>query len=67
TTNTTVSNLAGDVTNLAGDVTSIDGRVTNIANEINNGSIGLVQQDADTRNITVAKDTDGKVVDFTGT
>ncbi|MEI7298664.1 hypothetical protein WCQ02_41990, partial [Paraburkholderia tropica] len=34
TTNTTVSNLAGDVTNLAGDVTSIDGRVTNIANEI---------------------------------
>ncbi|WP_241030715.1 YadA-like family protein [Paraburkholderia sp. Ac-20347] len=67
TTNTTVSNLAGDVTNLAGDVTSIDGRVTNIANEINNGSIGLVQQDASTHNITVAKDTDGTVVDFTGT
>ncbi|RQM46209.1 hypothetical protein EHZ19_20500 [Paraburkholderia bannensis] len=67
TTNTTVSNLAGDVTNLAGDVTSIDGRVTNIANEINNGSIGLVQQDATTHNITVAKDTDGTVVDFTGT
>ncbi|MFP3435986.1 hypothetical protein SB781_40175, partial [Paraburkholderia sp. SIMBA_061] len=28
---------------------------------------GLVQQDATTRNISVAKTTDGTIVDFTGT
>uniref|UniRef100_UPI0038B84BE6 beta strand repeat-containing protein n=1 Tax=Paraburkholderia caffeinilytica TaxID=1761016 RepID=UPI0038B84BE6 len=41
--------------------------ITNLTNNINNGSVGLVQQDATSRNITVAKDTDGTVVDFTGT
>ncbi|WP_173819674.1 YadA family autotransporter adhesin, partial [Paraburkholderia piptadeniae] len=35
--------------------------------QINSGSIGLVQQDQSTRTITVAKGTDGTVVDFTGT
>ncbi|MBW9135075.1 hypothetical protein JNC05_39170, partial [Paraburkholderia ginsengiterrae] len=32
----------------------------------NSGTVGLVQQDAVTRNITVAQGTDGTVVDFTG-
>ncbi|CAG9264164.1 hypothetical protein BDI4_820002 [Burkholderia diffusa] len=41
--------------------------ITNISNSLADGSIGLVQQDATTRDITVAKDTDGTVVDFTGT
>ncbi|WP_368858913.1 YadA-like family protein [Burkholderia sp. GbtcB21] len=41
--------------------------ITNISNSLVDGSIGLVQQDATTRDITVAKDTDGTVVDFTGT
>ncbi|WP_277625906.1 YadA-like family protein [Burkholderia cenocepacia] len=41
--------------------------ITNISNSLTDGSIGLVQQDATTRDITVAKDTDGTVVDFTGT
>lgn len=41
--------------------------IANISNNINNGSLGLVQQDATTRKITVAKDTDGTVVDVTGT
>jgi trimeric autotransporter adhesin len=41
--------------------------ITNLTNNINNGEIGLVQQDAATRNISVAKDKDGTLVDFTGT
>ncbi len=41
--------------------------ITNITNNINNGKAGLVQQDATSRDLTVAKSTDGKHVDFTGT
>ncbi|EIF29679.1 hemagglutinin-like protein, partial [Burkholderia sp. Ch1-1] len=41
--------------------------ITNLTNTVNNGGVGLVKQDATTRNITVAKDTNGTVVDFTGT
>ncbi|MET3619572.1 autotransporter adhesin [Burkholderia ambifaria] len=39
----------------------------NISSSLVHGSIGLVQQDVDTRDITVAKDTDGKTVNFAGT
>ncbi|XNL44729.1 YadA-like family protein [Burkholderia lata] len=39
----------------------------NISSSLVHGSIGLVQQDEDTRDITVAKDTDGKTVNFAGT
>ncbi|MBN3852767.1 hypothetical protein G3N59_05165, partial [Paraburkholderia sp. Ac-20340] len=53
--------------NVGSAITNIDGSITNITNQINNGEIGLVQQDQTTRNITVAKDTDGTIVDFTGT
>ncbi|WP_256990145.1 YadA-like family protein [Burkholderia sp. AU15512] len=38
----------------------------NISSSLVHGSIGLVQQDEDTRDITVAKDTDGKTVNFAG-
>ncbi|WP_319001612.1 YadA-like family protein [Burkholderia cepacia] len=41
--------------------------IENISSSLVNGSIGLVQQDADTREITVAKDTDGTSVNFAGT
>ncbi|WP_436967878.1 YadA-like family protein [Burkholderia multivorans] len=41
--------------------------ITNISNSLADGSIGLVQQDETTRDITVAKDTDGTLVDFAGT
>ncbi|WP_321879508.1 YadA family autotransporter adhesin, partial [Paraburkholderia bannensis] len=57
----------GTYNNVGGVVTNLDGRVTDITNNINNGTIGLVQQDQTTRTITVAKDTDGTIVDFTGT
>ncbi len=39
----------------------------NISSSLVHGSIGLVQQDEDTRDITVAKDTDGTIVNFAGT
>nr|WP_276209008.1 YadA-like family protein [Burkholderia cenocepacia] len=39
----------------------------NISSSLVHGSIGLVQQDEDTRDITVAKDTDGNTVNFAGT
>ncbi|WP_121309997.1 YadA-like family protein [Paraburkholderia sp. BL17N1] len=47
--------------------TTIEGDVSNITNQISNGEIGLVQQDHTSRNLTVAKDTNGARVDFTGT
>ncbi|MGF6601515.1 autotransporter adhesin [Paraburkholderia sp. GAS448] len=74
-TNTT--NIATNTTNIAGNataITSIDGRVTNVEGSVTNltqqldgGSVGLVQQDATSKAITVARDLDGTTVDFTGT
>ncbi|MEM5381947.1 transporter, partial [Paraburkholderia azotifigens] len=65
--NSTVSNVGDAITNIDGRVTQNTSDISNITNQLNNGEIGLVQQDATTRNITVAKDTDGTLVDFTGT
>ncbi|AOI74962.1 hypothetical protein WS54_01015 [Burkholderia sp. NRF60-BP8] len=64
---TTVHNVGDVVTNLDGRVTVNEGDIKNLADQIGNGTVGLVQQDVTTRDITVAKGTDGKVVDFTGT
>jgi len=63
----TYNNVGGAITNLDGRVTQNTTDIQNITNNINNGTIGLVQQDQTTHNITVAKDTDGTIVDFTGT
>nr|WP_062610534.1 YadA-like family protein [Caballeronia calidae] len=41
--------------------------VNDLTTNISNGTIGLVQQNPTSRTITVAKDTDGTVVDVTGT
>lgn len=62
-----VNNVGDAITNLDGRVAQAGAGVTNLTNAINNGTIGLVQQDQTTRTITVAKDTDGTVVDITGT
>ena len=40
--------------------------IANVQNQLNSGSVGLVQQDANTRVITVAKDSDGTVVNMSG-
>ncbi|GAB7526132.1 YadA-like family protein [Paraburkholderia sp. 2C] len=49
-----------------GNTTSIS-NLSNTVNNITNGTVGLVQQDATTKAITVAKATNGTTVDFTGT
>ncbi|MDM0020069.1 YadA-like family protein [Variovorax sp. J22R187] len=63
----TVNNVGDAVTNLDGRVTQNSTEIDNLSNNLNSGSIGLVKQDLTTRNITVAADKDGTVVDFTGT
>ncbi|MDV3468350.1 ESPR-type extended signal peptide-containing protein [Stenotrophomonas sp. C3(2023)] len=70
---TDITNLQGDVTNLNTSVTNLDGRVTtaetnitDLQNQIGNGSIGLVQQDATTGEITVGGDKGGTSVNFAG-
>ncbi|MBN3759164.1 hypothetical protein G3N95_40085, partial [Paraburkholderia sp. Tr-20389] len=64
---TTVNNIAGALTNVDARVTSMSTDITNLTTQLNSGEVGLVQQDATTRNITVAAATDGTIVDFTGT
>src|SRR6202012_5273278 len=62
-----VTSTETNITNLDGRVTTNEGDILNIRNELGNGSIGLVKQDEATGDITVAKDTNGTRVDFTGT
>ncbi|MBU9225071.1 YadA-like family protein [Burkholderia multivorans] len=57
---TATSKNATDLANMKGDV-------TNVTNNITNGTIGLVQQDPTSKDITVAKDKDGTNVSLTGT
>ncbi len=61
-----VNNVGDAITNVDGRVTTNTTAITNLGDQLNNGSIGLVQQDATSKNITVAKAKDGKKVDFTG-
>ena len=67
---TNTSNIATNTTNIAGNTTNIAGNtsaITNLTNNINSGTVGLVQQAMPGANITVAAATDGAVVDITGT
>jgi hypothetical protein len=66
--------VAGQTVHNVGDALSnIDARtaqnstdITDISTQINTGGVGLVRQDVLTRTITVARNTDGSIVDFTG-
>ncbi|ASW02714.1 YadA-like family protein [Paraburkholderia aromaticivorans] len=62
-----VTDNTTNISHLDQRTTTIEGDVSNITNQITNGEIGLVQQDQASRNLTVAKGTDGARVDFTGT
>ncbi|WP_260326555.1 ESPR-type extended signal peptide-containing protein, partial [Paraburkholderia atlantica] len=71
---TTVSNMGEAITNLDGrttenaaDITQNTSDIANVRNQLADGSIGLVQQDATSKVITVAKGLDGTTVDFSGT
>ncbi|MBB4864078.1 autotransporter adhesin [Pseudomonas nitritireducens] len=57
----------GNISVLDSRVTTVEGDISTITNNINSGSIGLVQQSAVGENLTVGKDTDGAAVDFAGT
>jgi len=55
------------ITNLDQRTVNNTTQIDNITNQINNGGIGLVQQATPGSDVTVAKDTGGKAVNFTGT
>jgi len=63
---TTVHNVGDAVTNLDGRVTQNTNDITNVQNLISNGTIGLVQQDPATGNITVGASTGGLLVNMAG-
>jgi autotransporter adhesin len=62
-----VTDIDGRVTNIDNRITNIDGQVTDLTNQVNNGGLGLVQQDASTGTITVAAGKNGSKVDVSGT
>jgi autotransporter adhesin len=55
------------VTNAESSIVQNTADIATVQNQLSDGSIGLVQQDAATRNINVAKDADGTVVNMAGT
>ncbi|MGY4729116.1 ESPR-type extended signal peptide-containing protein [Burkholderia pyrrocinia] len=74
TANGNIARNASDIANLGGDVTNLDRRVTNnessitqISNDLNSGTIGLVQQAGAGADLTVGANTDGAAVNFAGT
>ncbi len=64
---TTVNNVGGAITNLDARTYSNTTAITNLANNINSGTVGLVQQASAGANLTVGKDTDGAAIDVAGT
>ncbi|MGF6959044.1 YadA-like family protein [Paraburkholderia youngii] len=61
-----VTNLDGRTTQNTGDIAQNATNIASVQNQLSEGAVGLVQQDANTRDITVAKDTDGTVVNVAG-
>ncbi|WP_159086261.1 YadA family autotransporter adhesin [Burkholderia mayonis] len=61
-----LANLDGRTTSNTDAITSITDQISNI-NNISNGEVGPVQQDADTKVITVAAATGGASIDVSGT
>lgn len=57
------ANIATNTSDIATNKTNI----TSLSNQINNGSVGLVKQDADSKAITVANATGGTTINFAGT
>ncbi|MGM3278067.1 ESPR-type extended signal peptide-containing protein [Ralstonia sp. 24A2] len=61
-----IKTINTNVTNLGDRMTTAEGNITNIRNEMNSGTIGLVQQDATSGVITVAANSGGSTVNFAG-
>ncbi|WP_272545203.1 ESPR-type extended signal peptide-containing protein [Burkholderia cepacia] len=65
---TKIVNSVGDVvTNLDGRVTTNEGGLKKLSEQLESGSLGLVQQNPTTGGITVGANTGGSVVNFAGT
>ncbi|MEC4774404.1 ESPR-type extended signal peptide-containing protein [Burkholderia cenocepacia] len=65
---TKIVNSVGDVvTNLDGRMTTNEGGLKKLSEQLESGTLGLVQQDAMTGGITVGANTGGSVVNFAGT
>ncbi|MFC5743663.1 ESPR-type extended signal peptide-containing protein, partial [Dyella tabacisoli] len=65
---------SGTQTTVGGALDALDtgvkknaGDITTITNNITNGTVGLVQQDATSKNITIGKDVGGTVINVAGT
>ncbi|WP_345890988.1 YadA-like family protein [Burkholderia sp. Ax-1724] len=61
-----IARNADDIARNATDLTNVQNSVTDLSTQLNSGTVGLVQQDATTRDLTVGKDTDGTVVNMAG-
>ncbi|MEX3860416.1 adhesin, partial [Paraburkholderia sp. BR10923] len=57
------TDIAKNTSNIAQNASSI----TSVQNQLSEGTVGLVQQDATSRDITVAKDADGSAINVAGT
>ncbi|SOE61215.1 Head domain of trimeric autotransporter adhesin [Burkholderia sp. OK233] len=66
-TNQNVAQNSSDIANLDTRVTTVEGSVSDLANQINTGAVGLVQQDQTSGDLTIASNTGGSSVNFTGT
>ncbi|MDR6504141.1 autotransporter adhesin, partial [Burkholderia ambifaria] len=64
---TTVTNIGDALTNVDTRVTNNSTQLTQLTDQINNGSVGLVRQDAASSAILVASGVGGSVVDVSGT
>ncbi|MBN3805707.1 hypothetical protein GXB81_22010 [Paraburkholderia sp. Ac-20336] len=62
-----ITKNADDIAKNATDLTNVQNSVTDLSTQLNSGTVGLVQQDETTRDLTVGKDTDGTVVNMAGT
>ena len=63
----TQTTVGGALGGLDGALTTTNGNVTNLQQQINDGTVGLVQQNGTSDAITVAAATAGSNIDFTGT
>ncbi|HUB90028.1 MAG TPA: ESPR-type extended signal peptide-containing protein, partial [Dyella sp.] len=63
----TVTGIGNMFTHIDGRVSTNEGAISGLADQLNSGSVGLVQQASAGANLTVGAGTGGAAVDFTGT
>jgi autotransporter adhesin len=62
-----VINIDGRTAQNTSDIAQNTAHINSVQNQLADGTVGLVQQDATTRDITVANETDGTVMNVAGT